>query len=311
MEIQMAITPQAIKDQEFVVKFRGYDAIEVKAYLEMIAEEFFELFEQVRQQNEEIEGLIEENQDHVDRHASFEKDINALMDKNDRLTEELARSNERNAALDREIDDLKEKISDLEQEKEEKEMELAAANEQIAAEKELVESEKKEKEDIGERLAEVEQKWAEQKNVEIDFKETLLAAQKFSRDMRKSSEDEARHILEKARSDAEKLRQETFQELARYPKEIERLKMKRNQVREDLRTVLSICIENLDVFKNDEKDEEDFSDLFQSMVVSDDGMVNHEELAKLDMELDLLESIHAEEESVSAEGKDADAGDGL
>jgi len=36
----MAITPQAIKDQEFRVKFRGYDEIEVKAYLELIAEEF-------------------------------------------------------------------------------------------------------------------------------------------------------------------------------------------------------------------------------------------------------------------------------
>ena len=44
----MSITPQAIKDQEFQVKFRGYDAIEVKAYLELLAEEFFELHEQIR-----------------------------------------------------------------------------------------------------------------------------------------------------------------------------------------------------------------------------------------------------------------------
>jgi len=305
----MAITPQAIKDQEFVVKFRGYDAIEVKAYLEMIAEEFFELFEEVRQQTEEIERLVDEKQDQIERHSSLDKDISALMDKNDRLAEELAKSNEQNTVLTREINELKETISDLEREKEEKDLELSAAREQIYVEKELAESEKKEKEDFVERLAEVEKKWSEQKNVEIDFKETLLAAQRFSREMRKTSEDEADEILKKARADAEKLRQETFQELARYPKEIERLKMKRNQVREDLRTVLTICLENLDIFKNDEEDEEDFSDLFQSMVISDDGTVNHEELAKLDMELDLLESINPEDETVSAEGKDTDAGD--
>lgn len=34
----MAITPQAIKDQEFQVKFRGYDTVEVKAYLEPSAQ---------------------------------------------------------------------------------------------------------------------------------------------------------------------------------------------------------------------------------------------------------------------------------
>ena len=63
----MAITPQAIKDQEFQVKFRGYDAIEVKAYLELIAEEFFELFEQVRKQVEDIEGLVEEKEELVEQ----------------------------------------------------------------------------------------------------------------------------------------------------------------------------------------------------------------------------------------------------
>ncbi len=305
----MAITPQAIKDQEFVVKFRGYDAIEVKAYLEMIAEEFFELFEEVRRQNEEIENLIEEKQDHIEKHAFLDKDISALMEKNNRLKDDLDKSNEHNADLTRKIDELEKNISELEQEKEEKERELAAAREEIAAEKKQAEIERKEKDKFSKQLAEVEGKWAEQKNVEIDFRETLLAAQKFSRDMKKSSEDEAHEILEKARKDAEKLRQDTFHELARYPKEIERLKMKRNQVREDLRTVLNLCLENLDIFKDDEEDEEDYTDLFQSMVVSDDGTVNQEELVKLNMELDLLESLHTEEASVVAEDKDTEAGD--
>ncbi len=299
----MAITPQAIKDQEFQVKFRGYDAIEVKAYLELVAEEFFELFEQVRQHDEEIETLAGENQDLIDLQASLEGDIDALQGKNDRLTSELAQVNERNAVLGRELDDLKGQYADLEQKKGAVEEELAAAREEIAAKNEIIEIEKKEKEDLGDRLTDVERRWAEQKKVEIDFKETLLAAQKFSRDMRKSSEDEASRIIDRARADAEKLRQDTFQELARYPKEIERMRIKRNQVCEDLRTVLTMSLENLDIF-NDEN-EDDFSDLFQSVVVSDEGMVNREEMSKLGMELDLLEAIHAEEEGV-ADGKEAD-----
>ncbi len=56
----MAITPQAIQDQEFQSKFRGYDTVEVKAYLELIAEEFYELLEQVRQQFDELDVIVAE-----------------------------------------------------------------------------------------------------------------------------------------------------------------------------------------------------------------------------------------------------------
>jgi len=51
------LTPQAIKDQDFQIKFRGYDAIEVKAYLELLAEDFFELTEQNRIYEGETESL--------------------------------------------------------------------------------------------------------------------------------------------------------------------------------------------------------------------------------------------------------------
>jgi cell division septum initiation protein DivIVA len=174
-----------------------------------------------------------------------------------------------------------------------------------------LESEKREKEDLNSRFKAMERQWDEQKRVEIDFKDALLAAQTFSRDMKKKSEEEADAILEKARADAEKLRRDTYQELARYPKEIERLKLKRAQVREDLRTVLTLCLENLDIFKEDadETEEEDYSDLFQSVMLSDDGTVNSEELAKLDMDLDLPDSFQPEPDPVSASTADNDPAD--
>ena len=108
----MAITPQAIKDQEFQIKFRGYDAIEVKAYLELIAEEFFEVFEQVRQQNEDIEGLTEEKEDLNELHSLLEGDMTALQRKYDQISAEAGQTNAGNTTLLKEIEDLKAHVSD-------------------------------------------------------------------------------------------------------------------------------------------------------------------------------------------------------
>jgi DivIVA domain-containing protein len=300
----MAITPQAIKDQEFKVKFRGYDAIEVKAYLELIAEEFFEVFEQVRQQAEDIDGLTHEKEELVEQSTSLKQDIVSLQGKFDRITTELEQKNERNATLLQEIEDLKARLANLEREGTEKEEELHTVTM-------LLESERQEKADLALRLLALEKQWDEEKKIEIDFKEALVGVQKFSKDMKKKSEDEACRILEKAREDAEKLRRNTYQELARFPKEIERLKIKRTQVREDLRTVLTLCLENLDIFKDDETDEEDYADLFQSMMVSDDGTVNSDEMAKLDMDLDLPDSFHAGADPVSADTHDIEETDAV
>ena len=71
----MSITPQTIKDQEFQVKFRGYDTIEVKAYLDLVAEEFFDLHEAKRKQEEEYAELNARYQSLLDEKDSLEKTI--------------------------------------------------------------------------------------------------------------------------------------------------------------------------------------------------------------------------------------------
>jgi DivIVA domain-containing protein len=301
----MAITPQAIKDQEFRVKFKGFDEIEVKAYLELIAEEFFELSEQVRQQSEDIEGLNEEKEDLRELHSVLESDMAALQRKYDQSSVELGQEKERNVTLQKEIEDLKAHAVNLEWEGKEKEEQLVAATG-------VLEEERKEKEELNGRLTTLEKLWDEQKKAEIDFRDTLLAGQKFSREMMKKSEEEAGQILEKARAEAEKLRQDTFQELARYPDEIEQLKMKRNQVREDLKTVLTLCLENLDVFDTLlETDEEDLSDLFQRVVVEDNGTVSREDMGNLDMELDPSNSFHSDTDTEPSGAGDVEAADGV
>jgi DivIVA domain-containing protein len=295
----MAITPQAIKDQEFQVKFRGFDAIEVKAYLELIAEEFFELFERVRKQVEEIEELGQEKEELIGRNESLQRDISTQQGKYDQVKAELSLKSEGNSALVQEIADLKARITDLEKELGQREEDLSAAKMEIQVKEAMVENGQKEKLELNTRFVALEKQWQEQKNIDIDFKETILAAQHFSRDLKKRSEEEAGQILEKARAEAEKMRSDTYNELARFPKEIERLKIKRDQVREDLKTVLTLCLENLDIFSNDKpaEQEEDYSDLFQSVTVSDDGTVSNEEMAILDMDLDLPASFDTKTQS--------------
>ena len=225
-----------------------------------------------------------------------------LQRKYDQISKELEQKGEQNAALQREIDGLKSQAARLESEAKEKEDRWTAAAG-------LLENEIKEKEALKEKLATLEKQWDEQKQDEIEFKETLIACQKFSKELMKKSEEEATQIVGKAREEALRLQQETLQELARYPKEIERLKIKRDHVREDLRTVLTLCLENLEIFNTLDEEEEDFSDLFQSVTVSDDGTVNSEELARLDMELDLPDSFHQEKVSVPEEIGASDADD--
>ncbi len=291
----MAITPQAIKDQEFQSKFRGYDTIEVKAYLELIAEEFFEQLEEVRQQVDEIDALsVERDKLQADKKSLEETLISVqerseekmaeLVAKEDQITALESEKEERIAVLEIERDELKEQIEKQEEEKKEKDNELSAAEERSREKDGEVLEEKAEKKDLQRQLDEAKKQNEELNAVEVDFKSTLIMAQKFSHDIKEKSEAEAQEIIEIAIGESEKLRQETFDELARYPKEIEMLKEKRNKVRDNLVAALNSCLDNLEVFSDVGKVADDDGDLFQSidLPLDDSGKENEFDGIKLD-----------------------------
>ncbi len=120
---------------------------------------------------------------------------------------------------------------------------------------------------------------------ELDFKSTLVAAQQFTNELKRKSELEARTIVERAKKEAEKLRIDTQKELDRYPAEIERLKQRRAQVRDELETVLRRCSESLEMFGEYEK--EDYGELYQKIVVDENGAESDGSLASLGPRLDL------------------------
>lgn len=280
----MSITPQAIKDQEFQVKFRGYDAIEVKAYLELLAEEFFELHEARSRQEEEYEELLEQNREQQEEKETLIgecREREGDLESNSRKFEE----------KDREISDLKEKVEKLEAdaksageetEKElqalsEREAELLAEidelNNQLQAEKDNTAGQKKESDKLQTEVELLQKQIDDLRTEEVEFRSTIVAAQKFADDVKNKAEEEAIKLLEDAQEEVEMFRKEAETRLASLPIEIEELEGRKTRVRLELRNVLHSYLEQLDEEPNTSAPDngEDVADLFLSIPLDEDG----------------------------------------
>ena len=280
----MAITPQAIKDQEFQVKFRGYDTVEVKAYLELIAEEFFELLEQVRQQVDELDIIVEERDTLISEKKSLEDELTVSRGSSEEIENVFAERDNELEKMKSEIDGLRHTISSLEQNLQEKEKDLEEARRQRNVKESDLDEEKQRVVKLMDKIEGLEKQNEELRSEELDFKSTLVAAQQFSNEMRRKSETEARAIVDNAKREAEDLRQETQNELASYPAEIERLKKRSEQVRGELERVLKQCLDSLDMFG--EYPEEDYGELYQKVVLDDNADLN-ESLSSIESKLNL------------------------
>ncbi len=285
------LTPQAIKDQDFQIKFRGYDSIEVKAYLELLAEDYYELTEQNRIYNEEIESLKTE--------------LGFLQKEKDALEAEVRLSQENAEGIQAQIDQgYKHKDVEISQLKAQIEQVTASnrtlEDENLALRSSISELEAKLAGGVGESMQEqagIEKLRAKielltEQNLELkqqglDFKTTILTAQKFADSLRQNSEEEARRIMEKAQADVQKFRTEASAELARLPKEIEKLHQQRQKVREELRGMLQSYIEALEIFPEKESSgkDDDLSDLFESILLPDGESVDPDDIGNINMDL--------------------------
>lgn len=285
------LTPQAIKDQDFQIKFRGYDAIEVKAYLELLAEDFFELTEQNRLQADEIESLRTEQE--------------VLQREKDNLAAEMRLSQENAEGIqsqidhgykhkDKEISELKAELqgvkvgaSTLEEENRVFRQKVNDLEEKLAGGLGASIHEQAEIEKLRGRIEILEEQNSELKQQGLDFKTTILAAQKFADNLRQTSEEDGKRIMEQARADVQKFRAEAHAELSRLPKEIEKLNQQRIMVRDELRSILRSYLDALNVFPDQEsaEKEDDLSDLFQSILLPDNESTSADDLAKVNIDL--------------------------
>lgn len=288
------LTPQSIKDQEFQTKFRGYEPIEVKAYLELLAEDFFELSEQNRLQAEEIESLLAEQE--------------SLQRSRDALAAEVTISQENVEGIEEKIQDgykqKDEKIAELTEKLATVTASLADLQEQNAAYREKIAEmethlaagdgglrEQAEMEKLRGRIELLEEQNRELKQEGMDFKTTILTAQKFADELRRTGQEDAKKIKEEARAEIDRFRMEAEAELARLPLEIEALHQQKMKVRKDLETTLYSYLEALEaldippVATNPDKEDDDLSDLFQSIQLPDDENVDQEDIDQLSKDL--------------------------
>ncbi len=269
------LTPQAIKDQEFQIKFRGYDAIEVKAYLELLAEDYFELTEQNRVQAEEIESLMAQMESLQRDKESLAGEVKASQENADGIESEIEEGYKRK---DREIEDLVAQVRNIETEKKatveantqhlERVSELEA---QLTGGKDESVEDRAEIEKLRVRAEVLEEQNAELKQAGVDFKTTIVAAQTFADNLRENSEAEAEKLLEDARLEVDNFKAEAEAELSRLPIEIEALHHRKREVREELRGTLQTYIDGLDVFPEESlpPKEDDLSELFESIEIPD------------------------------------------
>ncbi|MEE4313042.1 MAG: DivIVA domain-containing protein [Desulfofustis sp.] len=285
----MAITPQAIKDQEFQTRFRGYDAVEVKAYLELIAEEFFELLERLRQQEEEIAEIKRQKELAEEVNSRLQSDVDASQRLVEELRGSLAEKETREAERAKEIEEMQTALDDFEAERKEFEEELSEAEARVSDRDELLRESRAEMDNLRNKIAFLDEQNRELKKEEVDFKRTIGVAQRFADDLMEktkaeteelvrqseqraqqtlaSSEEKAATALQAARDEIERLRREAYAELSRLPEEIEQLSRQRNRVRDELRSILTGHLEQLESFTVDDEAvaRYDYDELFQKI----------------------------------------------
>ncbi len=289
----MSITPQLIKDQEFQVKFRGFDPIEVRDYLETIADEFFELQEQYKEQLEELEGLREEKETFESYNSSLETDMQFTRKISEELKDGCSQKEEKIQELTKEIEELQLRIGDIDQEKAEQEEEVSAAEAIIKEAEETLKAVTEEKDILSSKVVVLQEQNEELKKEEVDFKSTLAAAQRFAEDLKEKSRVEAEEMVAAAHGEINKIRDDAQADLERLPREIEELKNKRGKVKQELKGILETYLETLDVFYPEEKKEastepEYDTELFQKVEIGEDGSLSPEDLEKVEAGLDAL-----------------------
>jgi len=289
----MALTPQLIKDQEFEQKFRGCDPLEVRDYLEVVANEFFELQEQCAEQLEELETLRDAKEKSEKYTGSLETDMEFTKKVSDKLKDSCTQKEEKIKELTKEVEELQLRVADMEQEDTNHDEEISTMEAMIAEVEELLKESEKEKNVLNSKIEILKEQNEELRKDEVDFKSTLASAQRFAEELKEKSRIEAEEMIAEAHAKIEKIRDDAREELERLPREIEILLKKKGEVRAALKATLEGYLETIDVFYPDDgvtsgkqavteaSETGGGGELFQSIEINEDGSLSPEDVAKL------------------------------
>lgn len=308
----MSTTPQIIKDQEFQVKFRGYDPIEVKAYLDVIAEEFFELQERCRLQVDDLQAFHEEREELEQQKVSLEAGSAEARKMAEELRQAGLRMEHKIAVLGKEVEGLQAVIGRMEQEKK-AQIEVATnAEVRIRKADEATAQERAAKEALERKIAFMEEQQQAAKKDEVDFRSTLAVAQQFCDSMKEKSRQQAEQLLAAARAEIETLRRTAHAELSRLPGEIQALQEKREEARRVLRVTLESYLQNLDIFPvvvDEQNSGRENEELFQKIQILEDGTLAPDDLAALGKESGVSSHAEGEVDLLAVFGSDEQGND--
>ncbi|HUU50159.1 MAG TPA: DivIVA domain-containing protein [Nitrospinota bacterium] len=82
----MKITPLDIRQQQFNVRFRGFDAEEVDTFLEIVANEYEEIIEE----NKKLKGELEKKKEQIKLYMENEEKLKRMLKSNQKLKDEIA-----------------------------------------------------------------------------------------------------------------------------------------------------------------------------------------------------------------------------
>jgi DivIVA domain-containing protein len=290
-EFAMAITPQLIKDQEFQIKFRGCDPLEVRDYLESIADEFFELQEQCKEQLNELKILRKAKETSETYNSSLETDMEFTRKISEELKDGCAQKEEKVKGLISEIEDLQLRIADMEQENGERDEEVSAASARIEEAEVALKAAETEKDSLRNKIEMLQEQNTDLKKEEVDFKSTLATAQQFAEDLKEKSKIQAEQMIAEVNAEIKTIRDDAHEELERLPREIDVLKKKKREVKADLKSILESYLEAIEVFYPDDEEEDtaspesakdiEIDELFQKIELNEDGSLSPEDVEKL------------------------------
>jgi len=227
----MTITPQKIKDTQFRQKMRGYDVVEVRTFLERVAEEYLGRIEKQEADERQISELRQEVEQLRIQYEGWSKELAEGRKTIEHLTNECRREKKQNERQGRRLKTFQITIDRLQQENNELLGKSDLAHKRFREMKADLLKERSTHKKMQNAIQLLEKRNIQAKKQEEYLKKTLAAADKFSEDLIQKSEQQASEIFNRTRKEIARLRSEAREELAHFPSEIKKMKEEYSRVR--------------------------------------------------------------------------------
>lgn len=263
----MALTPQEISEKSFSTRFRGADPAEVRAFFKIVAAQISDLQERIDRQHRKIEEQGKELELAADDKKSFDDVLGVYKENIEQLRSELISLRDRDGQRAAEHERLRKQGDISERERERLAEKLSGAEAMISELERELRLSRATVEELRTAVAQLETDKRELKNRSEHHAETVAQARLEAEELVERGGRRAQQLIADARERIEEQRDRAVQEIAGLLEDIERLKKQRNQLSDDLRTVLNGHLKRLDVVVAGDGDssESDDDELFHKI----------------------------------------------